>query len=131
MYLDKNHHAKHKVVKDVDIVILLLWKQYYGAFISSSEILNLLLEKYQRHCLRVIYPNIEHTDERLSVSGLDDICVRLNIICLNYVSKVKGASDHPLHQHCHSGHTSSRSGRHIPAKSRTSLKQSSLFQCFR
>ena len=88
------------------------------------------LERYQRHCLRVIYPELDNTDTRLETTGLDDICVRLNTQCLNYTHRVKGNDNHPLHQLSSTGRISGRSGRHIPEKSRTALRSKSLFHRF-
>ena len=46
-----------------------------------------LLEKYERLCLKIMLPHIEHYTERLQFCGLSDICVHLDILCLKYVSK--------------------------------------------
>ena len=44
------------------------------------------MEKYQCHCLRLKYPELEHTEDRLAASQLDDLTVKLDTQCLDYVS---------------------------------------------
>ena len=88
------------------------------------------LEKYQRLCLRVILPNVTHTDERQQITGIDDINVQLDISCLRYVDKVRSNADHPLHNLTNLHSKSSRSGRRLSTKSRTALQSKSLFYRF-
>ena len=88
------------------------------------------LEKYQRLCLRVMLPNLADSDTRDAVSGVEDVNIRLNTLCLRYITKVQSDNEHPLHSYTTTGRTSEHSGRHIKSKSRTSMRSKSLFQRF-
>ena len=88
------------------------------------------LEKYQRHCLRFIYPDLEHTENRLQETGLPTITTRLTTLCEKYVRCVRATPNHPLYSQSNTGRISTHSGRHIKDKSRTALRSKSLFQQF-
>ena len=87
------------------------------------------LEKYQRHCLRMIYPYLDDTNSRLCQSGLDDIGVQLSIQCLRYTARLRSNKTHPLHNYTDTGsRLSARSGRTVTSRTRTSLAGKSLFR---
>lgn len=89
------------------------------------------LQRYERLCLRIIFPNLEGYDSRLKHIGQLDINARLDIACLKYVSRVKGNPDHPLNdsEYIPPPTTATAGNRYHPRsrKFRTSLYKNSLF----
>lgn len=61
------------------------------------------LDKYQRHCLRMIYPTLENTEQRLNETGLVDICTALDAQCNRYVQRLKNDFSHALHNYTSTG----------------------------
>ena len=87
------------------------------------------LEKYQRHCLRLIFPNLENSASRLDTAGLATVSVQLENQCHRYTKRIRSDNTHALHDYIHTGgRISSRSGRFIPARTRTALGSKNLFR---
>ena len=87
------------------------------------------LDKYQRHCLRLIYPNLENSASRLETAGLTTVSVQLENQCHRYTQRIRSDTTHALHDYIHTGgRISSRSGRFIPARARTALGSKNLFR---
>ena len=90
------------------------------------------LEKYQRHCLRIIYPFHDSSNSRLTCAGLKTICQQLDDQCYNYVNRIQANTEHALHDCIHTGgRTSSRSGRFIPSRTRTAMGHKNIFRQYR
>ena len=87
------------------------------------------LEKYQRLCLRIIAPFIDHYPDRLNVLNIAEINTNLDNICRKYVDSIKQNAEHPLHHHTEH-QISSRSGRRLSAKHRTALFEKCLFYSY-
>ena len=87
------------------------------------------LERLQKLCLRVILPDIDNYDERLSYLNLESLSVHLDITCLKYVSKVSSNTDHPLARYQPQLRTTVKTHRKGLARptSRTALCGRSLF----
>lgn len=54
------------------------------------------LERLQKLCLKIISPDIESYEERLTHLRLESLSIYLDVACLGYVSKIKLIADHPL-----------------------------------
>ena len=52
------------------------------------------LENFQSLCTRIILPDVDDYDSRLSILKLEELRVHLDILCLRYVSKVRSNEDH-------------------------------------
>jgi hypothetical protein len=84
------------------------------------------LERYQRLCLFIILPRLEHYADRLAFLKLEELNVYLDIVCLRYANKIL-ADDHHIF-HCYiPGRPSTHSRRTIPPKSRTAHLGKNLF----
>jgi hypothetical protein len=57
------------------------------------------IEAIQKLALRIIYPNIYHYSERLSVAKILSLCDTLDNTCKSYANKVRNDTTHPLHTH--------------------------------
>ena len=87
------------------------------------------LDKYQRHCLRLVYQNLENSASRLETAGLTTVSVQLENQCHRYTKRIRSDNTHALHDYIHTGgRISSRSGRFIPARTRTALGSKNLFR---
>ena len=93
-------------------------------FLSDNDITK--LEKYQRLCLRIILPNIEHYRDRLHRAGLDELNVYLSMLCLRYFDKVRKFGNHPLHGHIPHRSYDSRN-RPVNINTRRALLSKSIF----
>ena len=99
-----------------------------GVKIKKSALIKLKY-KYQRHCLRLIYPNLENSASRLETAGLTTVSVQLENQCHRYTQRIRSDTTHALHDYIHTGgRISSRSGRFIPARTRTALGSKNLFR---
>ena len=89
------------------------------------------LSRYEKLCLKIIYPSSDSYDYRLAASGLTDIISTLDMMCLKYVTKVKQNPTHPLNttKYFPVSPVKARTTRYRPSsrKYRTALFKSSLF----
>ena len=86
-------------------------------------------KQYQRHCLRLIYPNHKISASRLDTAGLATVSVQLKNQCHRCTKRIHSDTTHALHNYIHTGgRVSSRRGRFIPARTRTSLSSKILFR---
>ena len=89
------------------------------------------LSRYEKLCLKIIYPSSDSYDDRLAASGLTDIISNLDMMCLKYVTKVKQNPNHPLNttKYFPVSPVKARTTRYRPSsrKYRTALFKSSLF----
>ena len=54
------------------------------------------LEKCQKLALRIIYPEVEHYEERLLAASLPLLNELLKLNCHNYIQQIVESTDHPL-----------------------------------
>lgn len=96
-------------------------------FLSNND--KMRLERLQKLCLRVILPSCDEYDQRLSILGLQELSVYLDICCLKYAAKISQTASHPLRQYIPPIQRTGKT-RHIPLarpKCRTSLCSKSFF----
>ena len=87
------------------------------------------LDKYQTHCLRLIYQIPEDFASRLDTAGLATVSVQLENQCHRYTMRTRSDNIHALHDYIHTGgRISSRSSRFIPARTLTALGSKNLFR---
>ena len=88
------------------------------------------LVKYRRHCLRLIYPNLEDSASRLDTAGLATLSVQLanQSNAIGTLSAPALTPPTPSIITSIGGRISSRSGRFIPARTRTALGSKNLFR---
>ena len=55
------------------------------------------LEKTQKLALRIIFPGVDHQNERLALAGINPLNAELDLICARYASNVYQIQSHPLH----------------------------------
>ena len=78
------------------------------------------LDKYQRHCLRLIYPNLVNSASRLDTAGLTTRSIQLENQRHWYTLRIRSDTTHSLHDYIHTdGRISSRGDRFIPARTQT------------
>ena len=93
-------------------------------YLSNNDIDK--LERFQKLCLRIILPNVEHYCDRLDIAEMDYLNVYLDVLCLRYVTKLQSNTTHPLHHYIIKKKLDSHS-RRLNIVTRTSLLSKSLF----
>ena len=66
-----------------------VWENY-----SQTELTSDRIPFYSTFCTRIILPDVDDYDSRLSILKLEDLGIHLDILCLRYVSKVRSNEDH-------------------------------------
>ena len=87
------------------------------------------LERLQRLCLRVMLPDIDNYDQRLSHLNLEYLSVHLDVTCLKYIDRMNNTDNHPLSKYIPEVHTTEKTHRRGLARPtcRTALCGKSLF----
>ena len=96
------------------------WFPYLPSFAIDK------LERRQKLCLRIIYPDVQHYIERLRLAHIEELNTFMDIMCLNYISKIKACDSHPLHKYIFIQQFNNR-GRPINLTTNKSLLSRSLF----
>ena len=55
------------------------------------------IDNYQKHALRIIYPELEHYHQRLAAANISTLNEHLDHVCRKYAQKVKDNSRYVLH----------------------------------
>ena len=100
-------------------------------FLTDAD--KLLLEKLQRYATRIILPNIELYDDRLTILGMPHVDDFLMSLCCDHFLKISNDSTHPLHNriHLNTHRISSRKAKvdkYRPSICRTVKRQKSFFE---
>jgi hypothetical protein len=92
------------------------------------------LEKHQKLCLKIVFPNNEHYIDRLSCCHLPTINTHLSDICSKYISKISTQPEHPLYNYLTKASQSKRRSTRLhteTAKHRTALFENNIFYSYR
>ena len=66
------------------------------------------LKRLQQLCLRVMLPDIDNYDQRLSHLHLEYLSVHLDVTCLEYIHRMNNTANHPLSKYIPDVHTTKK-----------------------